>query len=626
MFAMVRSHRPRRALPAGLPGRRRPAAPRRTAIVLGLAVALTFPVASASGATIVVDPGGTLVYSAAAGRTTFLDIRRDTPGGTTFTLTRNPANSTSDTDAITPGAGCVAVGGGGATYRCSGAQRLSATLLDQADQLRADIPATIDAGDGDDFVLTGTHDDTLVGGEGDDRLLDSGGNNKLDGGAGDDSLQSGDGSDTVVAGDGNDGVFGDGGTDTVLGGGGDDSLAGGDGADSLSGGDGNDRFFNRNVTVADPSAGTSSPVDTGDTYDGGTGFDRLITYSTLNDNIAFTSVARDMTVTLDDQANDGSAGEADNVRATVEAVSAETPTFSEDPVPKGTANDTLVGSAGVNDLSGGLGNDRIDGGRGNDVLSGNAGDDTIDARDGFADFVSCGAGNDVANVDTLDEISPDCETVNRVDVGNANEDRPPAIALATPADNATLTTRAPTTLTASVGDDKGIARVVYLVNGRVLCAATVAPYSCAYQPRGADVGRTAITAIAIDTSQQTATVVKTVNVGLFAPVNVSETVTPGRDKRAPFRFTARGQIALPATVTAAQGCGDGLVSVQVKVGSKTVSTRRAKLSATCSYSVSVTFRDRKRFGRARALKFTARFTGNKVLDQAQSPSRTVRIR
>ncbi len=337
-------------------------------------------------------------------------------------------------------------------------------------------------------------------------------------------------------------------------------------------------------------------------------------------------MARDLTVTLDDQANDGSAGENDNVRATVEAVSAETPTFSDETLPDGTANDTLVGSAGINDLSGGLGNDRIDGGRGNDVLSGNAGDDTIDARDGFADFVSCGAGNDVANVDTLDEISTDCETVNRVDVGNANEDRPPAIALATPADNATLSTKAPTTLTATVGDDKGIARVLYLVNGRVLCAATAAPYSCAYQPRGGDVGRTAITAIAIDTSQQTATVVKTVNVGLFAPVNLSETVTPGRDKRAPFRFTARGQIALPATVTAAQGCGDGLVSVQVKVGSKTVSTRRAKLSGTCSYSVSVTFRDRKRFGRARALKFTARFTGNKVLDQAQSSSRTVRIR
>jgi hypothetical protein len=326
-------------------------------------------------------------------------------------------------------------------------------------------------------------------------------------------------------------------------------------------------------------------------------------------------------VTLNDVADDGAAGEGDNVRSDIEAVASATQAG-----PNGAGgNDTLIGTAGTNDLNGGRGNDTIDGGLGNDLLSGGAGDDTINAQDGFADFVACGPGNDTANVDTLDVVS-ECEIVNRRDVGNANEDRPPTIALTSPAPNATLQTRTATPLTANVTDDKGIAQVVYVANGRIVCTATAAPYSCTYQPTGADVGRTQITAIAIDTTQQTATDLRAVNVGVFAPRGVTVALSPSRDLERPYRFRASGRVLLPASVTAAQGCTDGVVSVQVKAGAKTISNRRVEIKRNCTWSSTVAFRNRARFGRAKRLKFTARFTGNKVLGRSTAASKFGRVR
>jgi hypothetical protein len=53
---------------------------------------------------------------------------------------------------------------------------------------------------------------------------------------------------------------------------------------------------------------------------------------------------------------------------------------------------------------GGSGPDRIAGGRGRDVLRGNGGDDVIDARDGAADRVNCGAGTDTVLADAADRV------------------------------------------------------------------------------------------------------------------------------------------------------------------------------------------------------------------------------
>ena len=65
-------------------------------------------------------------------------------------------------------------------------------------------------------------------------------------------------------------------------------------------------------------------------------------------------------------------------------------------------------------LTGGQGNDTLDGAGGADTLAGGEGDDTIAARDGVADAIDCGVGNDTATVDALDTVSG-CETVVRPD-------------------------------------------------------------------------------------------------------------------------------------------------------------------------------------------------------------------
>jgi hypothetical protein len=35
----------------------------------------------------------------------------------------------------------------------------------------------------------------------------------------------------------------------------------------------------------------------------------------------------------------------------------------------------------------------------------------VEAKDGEADFVGCGSGNDVASVDLADRVARDCETI-----------------------------------------------------------------------------------------------------------------------------------------------------------------------------------------------------------------------
>ena len=59
-------------------------------------------------------------------------------------------------------------------------------------------------------------------------------------------------------------------------------------------------------------------------------------------------------------------------------------------------------------LAGGVGNDTLDGGGGVDDYFGETGDDTIEARDGHAERIACGAGTDEAHNDFIDIIA-ECE-------------------------------------------------------------------------------------------------------------------------------------------------------------------------------------------------------------------------
>lgn len=78
---------------------------------------------------------------------------------------------------------------------------------------------------------------------------------------------------------------------------------------------------------------------------------------------------------------------------------------------------SVAGQAGDDNLAGGAAGDVLAGGDGNDVLNGfggvddyfgESGDDTIEARDGAAERIACGGGNDQAQNDFVD-ILAECE-------------------------------------------------------------------------------------------------------------------------------------------------------------------------------------------------------------------------
>jgi len=151
-------------------------------------------------------------------------------------------------------------------------------------------------------------------------------------------------------------IYARGGNDTVDGGPGDDELDGGPGADVLNGGTGSDAVL----------------------YDGSTG----------------------VTVTLDGVANDGVAGEGDNVGADVEDI------FGAD------GPDKLDGSSAANTIDGNAGDDRISGGSGNDAIFGGDGDDVIETIDRKVDRISCGAGSDILRRDRKDVLlDKSCEKI-----------------------------------------------------------------------------------------------------------------------------------------------------------------------------------------------------------------------
>jgi Ca2+-binding RTX toxin-like protein len=170
-------------------------------------------------------------------------------------------------------------------------------------------------------------------------------------------------------------VYGEGGDDYLRGNNESDDLHGGNGNDTLDGGDGFDRLF--------PEGGN-------DTLVGGAGVD----------SAWYTDYATAVTISLDGVANDGAAGERQNVD--VEYV------FG------GPAGDTLTGGNNADLLHGMQGDDVLEGGGGADSLYGHTGDDTIWALDNTADYITCGDGYDQVLADYKDDVWSDCEAVSRI--------------------------------------------------------------------------------------------------------------------------------------------------------------------------------------------------------------------
>jgi Ca2+-binding RTX toxin-like protein len=192
--------------------------------------------------------------------------------------------------------------------------------------------------------------ETVIAGAGNDLIVGSSANNVLIGGAGNDTIR------------------GQQGNDTIKGDAGDDSLDGGDGDDWFDGGAGGD------IITGGESAGANWGKDTLD-------------YSARTANLNIN--------TTDDQANDGEAGERDNIAWDVDLIKC------------GKGNDHVVARANV---SGGDGNDTLEGVWGGNTFDGGAGNDVLRAKEDD-------------DVYWIDDPTPHVGTTPSILLGGAGDDR-----------------------------------------------------------------------------------------------------------------------------------------------------------------------------------------------------------
>ena len=286
-------------------------------------------------------------------------------------------------------------------------------------------PVTLEGGNGDDTLLSGTNNDLLVGGDGDD---------SLNGGNGPNHLRGGDGNDTLIGGTHQDFLIGEDGDDSLIGGAGNDVLDGGHGANFMTGGEGNDYLTSNSYEEEDEEfssggsgnntmlGGTGNDLlisgDGDDSLNGGTGNDGL--YAGDGDNTLIGDTGND---TLDAGSGDDLLNAGDGNNRLVAGFGKDTliggsgadnidAGSGDDSIIAGAGNDTIQAGTGADTVDGGAGADYITGGYGNDSLLGGSGNDTI--YGGFGnDFIDCGTGfdrylgNGEAGLPDDDEIETD---------------------------------------------------------------------------------------------------------------------------------------------------------------------------------------------------------------------------
>lgn len=370
-------------------------------------------------------PGNDVLIGGPVRETFYGDAGRDTlRGGGGNDLMYGDAGADrlvggADGDGLYPGLGNdLIIGGGGGDYFGTesgpdGADEFrggpgidTVSFFDRTGAVRVDLDARADDG------LSGERDnirpdvEEIYGGSGADRLIGNGAANLLYGDAGADRIEGLGGDDELIGGSTSENH-----ADVLLGGSGDDLLEAGGGADVLSGGADADEMVDGPGSDAvnggpgnDLFAQDSGP-NGGDVMSGGAGFD----------HVSYATRAAAVNVSVNNIANDGGAGEADNVRDDVEIV--EGTPFGDTLTGNGLANilaggggaDILFGFDGIDRLLGDAGIDNLNGGDGLDDLNGGPDNDTINAVDGGRDLVDGGTGaGDNCNTEAFDQVS-NCE-------------------------------------------------------------------------------------------------------------------------------------------------------------------------------------------------------------------------
>jgi hypothetical protein len=203
----------------------------------------------------------------------------------------------------------------------------------------------------------------------------------------------------------------------------------------------------------------------------------------------------------------------------------------------------------------------------------------------------------------------------------------PSVSIDSPAAGAAIAATS-AVVTGKAADNVGVASVT--VNGVSAVVADDGAYS-AVIPLAA--GANTITVVAKDAFGNSAQATRAVTsnppvaetAGRVDAAGFTARLARKRDRKAPFRFTVTGNLALPAGM-AASVCREGSVVVQTKAGRRTISTRLAQLDANCNYRMSVSFKDRDRFFGRNRVRVLVRFLGNSRLNRTAAKQLSFRVR
>jgi Ca2+-binding RTX toxin-like protein len=281
----------------------------------------------------------------------------------------------------------------------------TASYFDRVGDVRVDLDSVADdglAGEGDNIrrdvenLTSGDGDDRLIGNGAANQFFGEGGADRLDGLGGNDELNAGASADADA-----DRLNGGADDDTLEGGGGADVLNGGADEDFLDDGPGNDEI---DAGSGRDSISQGAAANGADTIEGGSGFDSLL----------YSSRGIGVNVSVNNTANDGQAGELDNVLSDVEVVEGSPvgDVLSGNALPNflvghGGADD-IFGFDGADRLFGEAGTDDVTGGDGLDYLNGGADADNVFASDSNRDEVDGDTGTDSCNIDVGLDVVLNC--------------------------------------------------------------------------------------------------------------------------------------------------------------------------------------------------------------------------
>lgn len=199
-------------------------------------------------------------------------------------------------------------------------------------------------------------------------------------------------------------------------------------------------------------------------------------------------------------------------------------------------------------------------------------------------------------------------------------DQAPTVAFATPSGFTNVAGGSTVSLSLMALDDHGVGTIEVLSRGRVLCRATTAPFVCRIATDGRLVGTNTLVAVARDGAGQVGTATHTLTVRPFRPSAVRSAVTVRGGNRTTVR--TRGTIKRPDGLDAASACR-GRVTVQIKRGPVTLSSRRVRVTTSCGFRSTVVFGSRVRSGDR--LRVQAIFGGNRAVGSRRSATRTVSV-